>query len=118
MDKEGTEERGAWLSLMQDLRATETSLVCYMVESIEADFCKQEVELLPTLGAVGPKNFPGMIDAAYIVNAGWTQRSLWKVTQKLVPKSAMEKIRFLDSSNEVEEFFDLDRLPKGVFRCC
>ncbi len=73
------------------------------------------MELLPTVGAVVPKNFPGMIDAAYIVNAGWTQRSLWKVVQKVVPKSAMEKIRFLDGPSDVEEFFDLDRLPKGSY---
>ena len=73
----------------------------------------QEVELFPVLGAVGPKNFPGMIDVAYIVNAGWTQRSLWRVIQKVLPRSAMDKISFLDTPGQVEEFFDLDRLPQG-----
>ena len=75
---------------------------------------RQEVELLPTLGAVGPKNFPGMVDTAYIVNAGWTQRRLWQVLQKILPRSTMEKIRLLDTPAQVGEFFDLDRLPKGA----
>ena len=76
---------------------------------------RQEVELLPTLGAVGPKNFPGMVDTAYIVNAGWTQRRLWQLVQKILPRSTMEKIRVLETPAQVEEFFDLDRLPKGSY---
>ena len=83
---------------------------------IQAGLTVQEVELLPVLNAIGPKNFPGTVDAAYVVNAGWTQRSLWKVVQKVVPKSAMEKLTFLDGPVDVDNYFDPDRLPKGAFK--
>ena len=54
-----------------------------------------------------------MVEAAYVVNAGWTQKSLWNIVKKILPKTALERIRFIDQPSQLEEIFDLDRLPKG-----
>jgi hypothetical protein len=71
--------------------------------------------LFPKLGDVGSKNFPGTVEVAYVVNAGWTQKGLWSVIQKVIPKTAVERIRFANSSKDLDEVFDLDRLPIGQF---
>jgi hypothetical protein len=78
----------------------------------EAD--DQEVEMLPTLLSVGHNHFPGIFDAVYVVNAGWTHRSMWAIIKRVLPKSALDKIIFLDKKVDVERVFDLDTLPKGM----
>lgn len=92
------------------------NLVSYMLIFVSRDIAwetadGQEVELLPTLLSVGHNNFPGVFEAVYVVNAGWTQRSMWKVVKRVLPKSALDKVNFLDSKRDVAEIFDLDRLP-------
>lgn len=73
----------------------------------------QEVELLPALTKVGSRNFPGMVQAVFIVNAGWTQRSLWTIVRKVVPKAAVERIKFVDTPGELGQYFDMAKLPPG-----
>jgi len=74
---------------------------------------RQEVEMLPTLLSVGHNHFPGIFDAVYVVNAGWTHRSMWGIIKRVLPKSALDKIIFLDKKADVERVFDLDILPKS-----
>lgn len=38
---------------------------------------------------------------------------MWGVVKKVLPKSALDKVAFLNKQKELEEVFDLDRLPKG-----
>ena len=76
------------------------------------------MELLPTLMSVGHNNFPGVFDAVYIVNAGWTHRSMWGVVKRVLPKSALDKVAFLNREKELAQIFDLDRLPKGRSHAC
>jgi hypothetical protein len=70
--------------------------------------------MLPTLLAVGHNHFPGIFDAVYIVNAGWTHRSMWGIVKRVLPKSALDKIIFLDKKNDIERVVDLDILPEGM----
>jgi hypothetical protein len=72
---------------------------------------KQEVELLPTLLSVGHDHFPGVFDSVHVVNAGWTHRSMWTMVKRILPKSALEKVNFLDDEQALRGVFDLDRLP-------
>lgn len=83
---------------------------------MRAALISQEVELLPTLLAVGHNHFPGIFDAVYVVNAGWTHRSMWAVVKRVLPKSALDKIIFLDKTADIERVFDLDRLPMGTLK--
>ncbi|KAK4687562.1 hypothetical protein P7C73_g2557, partial [Tremellales sp. Uapishka_1] len=83
-----------------------------LVDARGAGYRNLEVELLPTLLSVGHDNFPGLFEAVLVINAGWTQRHLWKIVKRLMPKSALEKVAFLDSEDEVDKVFVLDRLPK------
>jgi hypothetical protein len=71
----------------------------------------QEVEMLPTLLSVGHNHFPGIFDAVYVVNAGWTHRSMWSIIKRVLPKSALDKIIFLDKRQDIQRVFDLDILP-------
>ena len=71
--------------------------------------------MLPTLLSVGHNHFPGILDAVYVVNAGWTHRSMWGIIKRVLPKSALDKIIFLDKKADVERVFDLDILPKSQF---
>ena len=75
----------------------------------------QEIELLPALTKVGSKNFPGMVQAVFIVNAGWTQRSLWSIVRRVVSKAAVERIKFIDEPSELADYFDLSELPSGEY---
>jgi hypothetical protein len=70
--------------------------------------------MLPTLLSVGHNHFPGIFDAVYVVNAGWTHRSMWGIIKRVLPKSALDKIIFLDKQADVERVFDLDVLPKST----
>jgi hypothetical protein len=74
--------------------------------------------MLPTLLAVGHNHFPGIFDAVYIVNAGWTHRSMWGIVKRVLPKSALDKIIFLDKKSDIERVFDLDILPEGMSSLC
>lgn len=74
------------------------------------------MELLPTLMSVGHNHFPGVFDAVIVVNAGWTHRSMWGVVKKVLPKSALDKVAFLNKPKELEQVFDLDRLPTGKLK--
>jgi hypothetical protein len=71
--------------------------------------------MLPTLLSVGHNHFPGIFDAVYVVNAGWTHRSMWGIIKRVLPKSALDKIIFLDKTADVGRVFDLDMLPKSMF---
>lgn len=74
----------------------------------------QEVELLPTLFSVGHNNFPGQIESVYIVNAGWSQLAMWNtVVKRVLPRSALDKVIFLQNREQTQTVFDLDSLPKG-----
>jgi hypothetical protein len=76
----------------------------------------QEVELLPSLFSVGNNNFPGLIESVYIVNAGWSQRAMWNtVVKRVLPRSALDKVVFLESREDTAAIFDLERLPKCEF---
>ncbi|KAK8844596.1 hypothetical protein IAR55_006443 [Kwoniella newhampshirensis] len=83
-----------------------------VVDAAGAGYRNLEVELLPTLLAVGHNNFPGMIEAVYVVNAGWTHRSMWGIVKRVLPRSALEKVAFLDTQEALEEIFDFDHLPR------
>lgn len=42
---------------------------------------------------------------------------MWNnILKRLLPRSAVEKITFLESRHDTEAVFDLDTLPKGEFR--
>ncbi|WVR03273.1 hypothetical protein IAU60_000264 [Kwoniella sp. DSM 27419] len=83
-----------------------------IVDAAGAGYRNMEVELLPTLLSVGHDNFPGMIDAVFVVNAGWTHRSMWGIVKRVLPRSALDKVAFLDSQRSIEAVFELDKLPK------
>ncbi|WVW81458.1 hypothetical protein I302_103452 [Kwoniella bestiolae CBS 10118] len=87
--------------------------MCVVVDANGAGYRNMEVELLPTLLSVGHNNFPGMIESVYVVNAGWTHRSMWNVVKRVLPKSALEKVAFLDTKQALESVFDLHRLPEA-----
>ncbi|WWD22853.1 hypothetical protein CI109_107347 [Kwoniella shandongensis] len=84
-----------------------------LVDAAGAGYRNLEVELLPTLLSVGHNNFPGMIEAVYVVNAGWTHRSMWGIVKRVLPRSALDKVAFLDTPQAIEEIFDLDHLPQA-----
>lgn len=65
--------------------------------------------------SVGHNNFPGVFDAVYVVNAGWTHRSMWGVVKRVLPKSALDKVAFLNKEKDLSPIFELDRLPKGTY---
>jgi hypothetical protein len=90
-----------------------TWYVTLLRSSARTQLMIQEVEMLPTLLAVGHNHFPGIFDAVYVVNAGWTHRSMWGVIKRVLPKSALDKIIFLDKQVDLERVFDLESLPKG-----
>ncbi|ORX35043.1 hypothetical protein BD324DRAFT_603887 [Kockovaella imperatae] len=71
-----------------------------------------EVELVPIFNVIGSKNFPGMIESAFVINAGWVQRSLWSILRPILPKPAVERISLVDKTKDMGEVFDLDRLPQ------
>lgn len=74
----------------------------------------QEVELLPTLFSVGHNSFPGVFETVYIVNAGWSHRAMWNsVVKRLLPRSAIDKVVFLESKEQTAEVLNLDSLPSG-----
>ncbi|KAI9633146.1 uncharacterized protein MKK02DRAFT_18520 [Dioszegia hungarica] len=86
---------------------------CVLVIDAEgAGYRNLEVELLPTLLSVGHNHFPGVFDSVHVVNAGWTHRSMWTVVKRILPKSALEKVNFLDTKEALESVFYLDRLPQ------
>ncbi|OCF44295.1 hypothetical protein I317_01913 [Kwoniella heveanensis CBS 569] len=84
-----------------------------IVDAAGASCRNMEVELLPTLLSVGHNNFPGMIEAVYVVNAGWTHRSMWGIIKRVLPRSALEKVAFLDTAQAVEEVFEFSKLPQA-----
>ncbi|WVQ93967.1 hypothetical protein IAU59_001045 [Kwoniella sp. CBS 9459] len=84
-----------------------------VVDAAGASYRNMEVELLPTLLSVGHNNFPGMIEAVYVVKAGWTHRSMWGIIKRVLPRSALEKVAFLDSAQAVGEVFELAKLPNA-----
>lgn len=73
----------------------------------------KEMELLPTLLSVGHDNYPGLIESVFVVNAGWTQRNMWKIIKRVLPRSALEKVAFIDSREDLKEKFAEENLPKG-----
>ncbi|WWD06086.1 hypothetical protein V865_004171 [Kwoniella europaea PYCC6329] len=87
--------------------------LCLIVDANGAGYRNMEVELLPTLLSVGHNHFPGMIESVYVVNAGWTHRSMWNVIKRVLPRSALEKVAFLDNKENLEAVFDLDKLPRA-----
>ncbi|WWC85533.1 uncharacterized protein L201_000397 [Kwoniella dendrophila CBS 6074] len=86
--------------------------LCVLVDANGAGYRNMEVELLPTLLSVGHNHFPGMIESVYVVNTGWTHRSMWNVVKRILPRSALEKVAFLDDKPSLEAVFDLDKLPQ------
>ncbi|WRT63411.1 uncharacterized protein IL334_000316 [Kwoniella shivajii] len=86
--------------------------LCLIVDANGAGYRNMEVELLPTLLSVGHNNFPGMIESVYVVNAGWTHRQMWNVISRVLPKSALEKVAFLDNQASLAAVFDFDQLPQ------
>jgi len=72
----------------------------------------QEIELIPALAKVASRNFPGMLQSIFVVNAGWTQKSLWSMIKGIIPRSATERIKFLDKPSDLTEYFDPAKLPK------
>lgn len=64
--------------------------------------------------SVGHNSFPGVFETVYIVNAGWSHRTMWNsVIKRLLPRSAIEKVVFLENKEQTAEVFDLDSLPEG-----
>ncbi|ODO03206.1 hypothetical protein I350_06051 [Cryptococcus amylolentus CBS 6273] len=72
------------------------------------------LDLLPTLLSIGHNNFPGLLEAVYIVNARWTHQSMWSVVKHLLPKSALERVDFIDSKAALEKKFEMGRLPRAL----
>jgi len=54
-----------------------------------------------------------MLQSIFVVNAGWTQRSLWGMIKGVIPRSATERIKFIDKPAGLAEYFDLARLPRS-----
>jgi len=62
---------------------------------------------------VANNNFPSQIAGVYVVNAGWSQQTLWNsVVKRVLPRSAIDMVVFLQNRNEMANIFDLDTLPK------
>ena len=96
----------------QEEQAIETSCVHIHLETARANH--QEVELLPSLAKIGTRNFPGLIQSIFVVNAGWTQRSLWKIVKPVLPRHSIERIKFIDKPDQLAEYFHIERLPTGT----
>ncbi|WVQ76864.1 hypothetical protein IAR50_006538 [Cryptococcus sp. DSM 104548] len=98
--KERAEDGGAGLVLV--------------VDAAGAGYRNLEVDLLPTLLSIGHNNFPGLIEAVYIVNARWIHQSMWTVVKHLLPKSALERVDFMDSKAALQRAFEMDKLPRTL----
>ncbi|ORY27316.1 hypothetical protein BCR39DRAFT_538312 [Naematelia encephala] len=83
-----------------------------LIDAAGASYRNLEVEMLPTLLSVGHNNFPGIFESVFVVNAGWTHRSMWTVVKRILPRSALEKVNFLDAKGDLDKVFDLDQLPR------
>nr|ODN88967.1 hypothetical protein L203_02373 [Cryptococcus depauperatus CBS 7841] len=71
------------------------------------------VDLLPTLVSVGNSHFPSLIEAVYIINVGWAHTGMWNIVKYLLPRSALEKVVFLDSKNALNKVFNPNKLPRS-----
>ncbi|CAK9783135.1 hypothetical protein CC85DRAFT_284115 [Cutaneotrichosporon oleaginosum] len=83
-----------------------------LIDAKDAGYRNLEVEVLPTLFSVGHNSFPGLFESVYIVNAGWSHRTMWNsIVKRLLPKSALDKVVFLESKDQTAQVFNLDQLP-------
>lgn len=87
--------------------------IVLLVDAAGAGYRNLEVDLLPTLLSVGHNSFPGLLEAVYVINVGWTGRSMWAVVKHLLPKSALERVAFLDTKESLAEVFELDKIPQA-----
>lgn len=69
-----------------------------------------ELELLPFLLDLLKNHFPGMVGAVYILHYGWVHSGMWALAKRVLPQQALAKI-FFPGAAELEEHFELDRLP-------
>lgn len=64
--------------------------------------------------SVGHNQFPGLFESVYVVNAGWSQRALWNsVVRRVLPRYALDRLSFLNSREDIEAIFEMDKFPKG-----
>ncbi|KAL1408701.1 hypothetical protein Q8F55_005514 [Vanrija albida] len=83
-----------------------------LIDVSGAGYRNMEVELLPTVFSVGHGNFPGLFENVYVINAGWSHRAMWNsVVKRVLPRSSLEKVSFLDTPESKAAVFDLDVLP-------
>ncbi|KAL7422758.1 hypothetical protein Q5752_002051 [Cryptotrichosporon argae] len=86
-----------------------------IVDASDAGYRNMEVELLPTLFQVGHNNYPGLFHSVHIVNAGWSQRAMWNgVVKRVLPRSALDKVAFVQTHADLEAVFDPGRLPRHL----
>ncbi|BEI81069.1 hypothetical protein CcaverHIS002_0202290 [Cutaneotrichosporon cavernicola] len=99
-------------------RGTGAEGAVLLVDAKDAGYRNLEVELLPTLFSVGHNSFPGLFESVYIVNAGWSHRTMWNsIIKRLLPKSAIDKVVFLDDKQQIAQVFNLDQLPEAYGGC-
>lgn len=72
--------------------------------------------MVPTLLNIGHGHFPGLISKVVVVNLSWTQRYMWNVVQRVLPRYALDKIAFATSKDELAKFVDLQVLPEGKLK--
>ncbi|GMK56392.1 hypothetical protein CspeluHIS016_0302320 [Cutaneotrichosporon spelunceum] len=95
-------------------RGTGAEGAVLLIDVKDAGYRNLEVELFPTLFSVGRNSFPGLFESVYIVNAGWSHRAMWNsVIKRLLPKSAIDKVAFLEGKEQTAEVFNLDQLPEA-----
>lgn len=71
-------------------------------------------ELFPTFYDLLHSQYPKIIGTVYVLNYSWVYSGIFSIVRTLLPKSATDKIKFLESA-KVEEYLNVDLLPVGIF---
>jgi len=59
-------------------------------------------------------NYPESLGAILVYKAPWIFQGIWKVIRGWLDPVVASKVHFLNTSKEMSEFVDLDKLPKEV----
>jgi hypothetical protein len=68
---------------------------------------------VPHLLSILQTTYPGLFSTIYIINQSWTHASLWQLVKRLVPKTALDRVRFLEKG-EIEQVLDLKMIPQSL----
>eukprot|EP01095_Lingulamoeba_sp_RSL-Kostka_P012968 TRINITY_DN5243_c0_g1_i1.p1 TRINITY_DN5243_c0_g1~~TRINITY_DN5243_c0_g1_i1.p1 ORF type:complete len:780 (+),score=221.01 TRINITY_DN5243_c0_g1_i1:297-2342(+) len=71
-----------------------------------------DMSLASNLIPIFQSYFPERLGNVYLINIGWTFKSLWKVTRNLLDSKTTDKVNFIDKTENLLDFFDRDKLPK------